>query len=216
MGIAKEIVYRCITALILGIILFGTLLFLPPRYFSLLLGIIGALCALEVYRLLPVKRYAPAVLVVYPLASFLLLMYLNHTARSLLLFSFIAVFIFDTGAYMIGSLIGRHKIAPMVSPKKSWEGFFGGYASLFVFMIILARLHNSSLSMTTIAMLAFTLSFMATVGDLGESYLKRKAGVKDSGNLLPGHGGFLDRFDAIIAVAPFVYCVRELLILLFL
>lgn len=106
----------------------------------------------------------------------------------------------DTGAYFAGRAIGGPKLAPLISPNKTWAGFFGGVATAGIFAALLVI----GFGLPVILALATPfLAMLAQVGDLFESHLKRCAGVKDSGNLLPGHGGILDRLDGLVAVAPF-------------
>jgi phosphatidate cytidylyltransferase len=106
----------------------------------------------------------------------------------------------DTGAYFAGRAIGGPKLAPLISPNKTWAGFFGGVATAGAFAALLVI----GFGLPVILALATPfLAMLAQVGDLFESHLKRCAGVKDSGNLLPGHGGILDRLDGLVAVAPF-------------
>lgn len=109
----------------------------------------------------------------------------------------------DTFAYFAGSLFGRHKIAPEISPKKSWEGFAGGLLFALATAYVLSR-YYFSLNVIQWMMIASLVVVFGTIGDFFESWIKRKAGVKDSGSLMPGHGGFLDRFDALIFCLPFV------------
>ena len=110
----------------------------------------------------------------------------------------------DTGAYFVGSLIGKHKLFERISPGKTWEGSFGGvlFALLTAWGIsFIFRQLNVTQWMT----LAIIIVISGTLGDLVESMLKRSLGIKDSGNILPGHGGLLDRFDAVLLSAPFVF-----------
>jgi len=109
----------------------------------------------------------------------------------------------DTFAYFTGSLIGITKILPSVSPKKSWEGFIGGSVFAILTGWILSK-YFTQLNVYQWISVAIIISVTGTIGDFFESFIKRKAEVKDSGNLLPGHGGFLDRFDALIFCLPFV------------
>ena len=109
----------------------------------------------------------------------------------------------DVFAYLVGMSIGRHPLFERLSPKKSWEGFFGGLAGAVVAGIVAARLLDES--MWAWAGLALIASVTGVLGDLVESMFKRAAGVKDSGSIIPGHGGWLDRFDALILSAPFVF-----------
>lgn len=123
---------------------------------------------------------------------------------------FILLWAGDTGAYLIGISFGRHRLMERISPKKSWEGFIGGV----LFSAAVAWLLSGWLGVVNTIqwiILSVIISIAGTYGDLIESMLKRSAGVKDSGNIMPGHGGFLDRFDSAIISFPLVY----LFILLF-
>ena len=124
----------------------------------------------------------------------------------------LAVFIFlwssDTGAYVFGSLLGKHRLFPRISPKKSWEGSVGGAVTAVVASQIIASFVpfaetlSETLSRLLWAGLAVVVVVFGTWGDLVESLLKRKVGIKDSGNILPGHGGMLDRFDSALLAIP--------------
>ena len=123
---------------------------------------------------------------------------------SLILLMFILTWTFDTFAYLFGVCFGKTKIMPSVSPKKSWEGFAGG----FVFTVIASFISthyllevDNSIALT----MSLFIPFTATLGDFTESYYKRQAGVKDSGNFIPGHGGMLDRMDAFMITIPVLY-----------
>ena len=109
----------------------------------------------------------------------------------------------DTGAFAVGKTIGKHKLAKEVSPKKTWEGFFGGVVLGSIVGVVIGYLMELPASDWRGWMLA-TLAAIAgsVIGDLAESMFKRQAGVKDSGVLLPGHGGFLDRLDSLSAAFP--------------
>ena len=116
----------------------------------------------------------------------------------------------DTFAYLTGVLIGKHPLAPKISPKKSWEGFFGGLifaaiGSSLAFYYLLDRHPIIGAVAGLLGVLA------ATVGDLIESAIKRDLSLKDMGNLLPGHGGMLDRLDSVLITAPVIWCAIELL-----
>lgn len=110
----------------------------------------------------------------------------------------------DTGAYLVGSALGRHPLFERISPKKTWEGFAGG----LVLTMIVAQLLPGWLGVTGTAgwmIIALIVSVAGTLGDLLESMLKRSLGLKDSGTVMPGHGGFLDRFDSVVVAFPLVY-----------
>jgi len=124
----------------------------------------------------------------------------------ILLGMFVLIWLNDTGAFVIGSMIGSKKLFERLSPKKSWEGFFGGMVFCVIGGVVYyycARTHlPTMLSAVDMGIFGAVVSVVATWGDLFESMLKRAAGVKDSGNLLPGHGGVLDRIDSLLFVAP--------------
>jgi phosphatidate cytidylyltransferase len=115
----------------------------------------------------------------------------------------------DTGAYFIGRARGKHKLASAISPAKTWEGAIGGLISAILAAIVIAMVLNLISPFTfkywQIILLGFLVSIFAQIGDLVESLLKRNTGAKESGNLLPGHGGILDRFDSLIFVGAVVY-----------
>lgn len=134
----------------------------------------------------------------------------------LLLAMFIMIWCNDTGAYIIGSKFGQHgryRLFPRISPKKSWEGFFGGVAFSVASAIIMTKLFPETYTLTTVSMigLAIVVSVFATWGDLAESLIKRTLGVKDSGNFMPGHGGILDRIDSLLLVVPAMLCYLMIL-----
>jgi phosphatidate cytidylyltransferase len=139
-----------------------------------------------------------------PLASLVLLRDMDDGARWVLL-GLLATFAVDTGAYATGKLIGRHKMAPSISPGKTWEGAAGGYVAGAAAAAGLHGLLDLPGSATEVAFLALVLPPIAMVGDLWESFLKRRMGIKDASGFIPGHGGFLDRLDSILFVIPLVY-----------
>lgn len=119
---------------------------------------------------------------------------------------FIMAFFSDTGAYFIGVLFGKHKMAPLVSPKKSWEGFFGGIAvavlGMGLYGVILQQVCGWEINHIVMAVYGILGALGGVFGDLSLSVIKRQTGVKDYGNLIPGHGGILDRFDSVLITAP--------------
>ena len=124
---------------------------------------------------------------------------------------FIFVWLDDTGAYLVGSLIGKRKLFERISPKKSWEGFFGGLILVLASSQAFAWFAPEISRMNWLG-LAATVVLFGTWGDLIESLLKRTLGVKDSGNVLPGHGGMLDRFDSVMLAVPASYIYIDLFI----
>jgi phosphatidate cytidylyltransferase len=134
--------------------------------------------------------------------------------RNWVYLAMLTTFANDTGAYFIGRARGKHKLAPAISPAKTWEGAIGGLVSAILAAIVVAmvlKLISVELGAPfafgywQIIILGFLVGLFAQLGDLVESLLKRKMGVKESGNLLPGHGGVLDRFDSLIFVGAVVY-----------
>ncbi len=117
---------------------------------------------------------------------------------------FVIVWSSDIFAYLTGSMFGKHRLFERISPKKSWEGSIGGLVFALLAAYVLS-LFFTELSLTRWLILAVIIVITGTLGDLSESFLKRKAGVKDSGNIFPGHGGVLDRFDATLFAVPFVF-----------
>lgn len=109
----------------------------------------------------------------------------------------------DTFAYLCGSMFGKHPLYKAISPKKSWEGSIGGFGFALIAAYVIS-IYSPQLDTWHWIMIAFIVTVFGTIGDLTESLLKRKAGVKDSGKILPGHGGILDRFDSLFFIAPIV------------
>ena len=127
------------------------------------------------------------------------------THPHMLLALFIMIWVNDTGAFLVGCSIGKHRLFERISPKKSWEGFFGGMLFCVGFGLLCHFVFNNffpAIGLWQWIVLAVIVSIAATLGDLVESLIKRTAGVKDSGNIIPGHGGLLDRIDSLLLVAP--------------
>lgn len=141
---------------------------------------------------------------------FVALVELQGRSPWLVLAAMAVVWIADTAAYFSGRALGRRKLAPEVSPGKTWEGVYGALVAVAIYAAALVPLAGAAgfgarVDATTVALwiaLALALAGVSVVGDLFESLLKRQAGVKDSGSLLPGHGGVLDRTDALLAAMP--------------
>jgi phosphatidate cytidylyltransferase len=123
----------------------------------------------------------------------------------LVLFPLVLTWICDTFAYMVGSQFGGPKMAPVLSPNKTWSGAVGGAVSAIVAAGLLGQVLNRlgwRFALVELLVLGLAVGIVAQVGDVAESLLKREAGVKDSSNLLPGHGGILDRLDSLYFVIP--------------
>lgn len=210
---------RVITSLMLGIIFWTLFAYLPPIYFSIILGLIlGLIIIFEWKNFFNIEKLSFwLILPFYPILPFALLIAMNQNPayHSLLFILFIIVFSFDTGSYCIGNIMGFHKLAPAISPGKTWEGVLGGWIFACIGLYLVLWELGKSASFTKIALFSFFVCILSLVGDLFESWLKRRAGIKDSGNLLPGHGGFLDRFDGILFAVFFFYMFRNYIIGLF-
>jgi phosphatidate cytidylyltransferase len=128
-----------------------------------------------------------------------------HEGIFLVFFLFAVTWANDIAAYYSGTLWGRHHMAPVISPKKTWEGAFGGLIGSLAAACVCRAWFLPSLSLRDALMVGFLLGVAAPLGDLCESMLKRSAGVKDSGALIPGHGGLLDRIDSLIFTTPAFY-----------
>jgi phosphatidate cytidylyltransferase len=196
--------------------------FLPKEYFLIILPLMLLIMISELYR----KQDKPfdslahtffaIIYIALPLSLFPFSAFSRNGLNSLvqhgtMVFSpgiivgfFLLLWANDTGAYIIGITLGKHRLMERISPKKSWEGFFGG----LVIAILAAWLLSGWLGvLDTIGWIltAVIISIAGTYGDLVESMLKRSMGVKDSGSVMPGHGGFLDRFDSSFISFPLVY-----------
>lgn len=141
--------------------------------------------------------------IVYIAIPLMVLSYAAMLSYRFILTTFVLIWINDTGAYLSGCTFGRTKLCERLSPKKTWEGFIGGLV-LSVVAGYFSHIYLNDPHMTGVAMAIYgaIVSIVSTFGDLFESMIKRTVGVKDSGNIIPGHGGILDRIDSLLAVAP--------------
>lgn len=132
---------------------------------------------------------------------------MSISAPRLLLGMFVFIWAYDTGAYCVGMLLGRHRLFERISPKKSWEGVIGGFILCVAVAYATYYWFDEFFQvpdLTTWVGLSVVVAVFSTFGDLVESLIKRNVGVKDSGHILPGHGGILDRIDSLLLVAPAV------------
>jgi phosphatidate cytidylyltransferase len=128
---------------------------------------------------------------------------MNHeSGQWLLLLAIVIIALADVGGFFAGKYFGKHKLAPIVSPGKTWEGFFGGLVLQAVLVGSLVWFLSDEMSLLSLSLLVFPVGLYSVLGDLFESMIKRHSGVKDSGHLLPGHGGVLDRIDGVMAALP--------------
>jgi phosphatidate cytidylyltransferase len=135
----------------------------------------------------------------------------NQYIPSIIIGIFILIWTNDTFAYVVGKSIGKHKLFERISPKKTIEGFVGGLVFAIIASVLIAK-YSGVMSVFIWVITAFVVSLFGTIGDLIESKFKRIANVKDSGNIMPGHGGVLDRLDSIIFVAPFLFLFYKIIV----
>ena len=135
----------------------------------------------------------------------------NQQGLKITIWMFLTIWSLDSFAYFFGKKFGKIKLAPVISPKKTYEGAILGSAGALLVSIIIYRFSHtnssSSFSLESFVIFSIITIILAQLGDLSESYIKRKCEVKDSGTIIPGHGGFFDRFDSFLIVAPFVYII---------
>lgn len=145
------------------------------------------------------------VLIPYMLSAVLRILCMEH-GRFYILIPFIAAFLSDIGAYFVGVFMGKHPLCPTISPKKTLEGFVGGIVSavlgMLIYGIVLQLAFDFTVNYLYVLIYGVLGSLVGVIGDLSFSVIKRQVGIKDYGNLFPGHGGVLDRFDSVIVVAP--------------
>lgn len=184
---------------------------LSPRYYVVIFPLISCIYMINLYKKSerkPFTNIAFTFLGIFyigtPFALLNFVVYAHHRYNfEMILGLLLILWASDTGAYFSGTLFGRRKLFERISPKKSWEGFLGGAILAMVFVFGLSRfLHSLSLQQWVIVGLLIIVG--GTFGDLIESLLKRSIEIKDSGDSLPGHGGFLDRFDGLLISAPFI------------
>lgn len=134
----------------------------------------------------------------------------HHTGAWWLLYVMLLVWGADSGAYLFGKLFGKHKLAPKVSPGKTWEGLIGGLLTSALISWLFGRYVPLNVVPATLLMCSVIAALASVLGDLTESMFKREAGIKDSGSLIPGHGGILDRIDSLTAAVPVFACLMLL------
>lgn len=180
-------------------------------WYDVLVGLAAALAFGEWRRLTGGWRRPGWMLggLVYVGGPVVALLWLRHDAEwglATILWLFATVAAIDTGAYFAGKLVGGPKLAPLISPNKTWAGLGGGMAAAGVCGLIAATILGTDI--LTAVVFSVVLAPVAQIGDIGESAVKRYFGVKDSGSILPGHGGILDRIDGLVVAAAFVAAVR--------
>jgi len=198
---------RILTAIIALPIVIWIVLKAPFFIFCSFVFLVGILASLAYGHQPELTSFLPAISLslFYPnvLLGYVFLFIILPQGRLLLLWTLFITFVVDTGAFYAGRKFGRHKLYPAVSPKKSWEGLIGGITSALILGGISAIW--LPVGFFKILSLSFTLAIVSQIGDFFESVLKRQAEAKDSGWLLPGHGGILDRIDGILFALPLSY-----------
>ena len=184
-------------------------LFVPGRALLVLtllalLALILSLGAAEVANVLP---QAAAILfgVVYIFGAWRCAIALHGISPHWLFFALVLNWIGDSAAYYVGRAIGKHRLAPVLSPKKSWEGAIASVVASLMFALVYLTYFKLPIALWEIVALAVLANVAGQLGDLCESAIKRGAGVKDSGSTLPGHGGWLDRLDSSLFALPMIY-----------
>jgi phosphatidate cytidylyltransferase len=146
-----------------------------------------------------------ATLIISVFLSYAILLKQLNLGTELLTTTIFGVFAFDTGAYVFGTIFGKNKMAPSISPGKTWEGAIFGTIISVATVLACSSILSVGLDILIVVMLGIIVVLLGQTGDLLESYFKRKMKSKDSSRLLPGHGGVLDRIDSIVIVLPAVY-----------
>lgn len=213
---SKMTQYKLYYLFAIGGILISILFFLsqlPPNnliYLALGCFVYNILLLLNLFKNISFHKYHKkhSHFLLYITLPFILLLslpkFINPAKYELVLAIFIMIWCNDTFAYLIGKSIGKHKLLERVSPKKTIEGLIGGIVFTILASIIISQFYTF-FNVTLWIISALIISIFGTLGDLVESKFKREAGVKDSGNIMPGHGGILDRLDSVIFVIPFLY-----------
>jgi len=232
----RDLPRRTVTAVLYGVIVIAAV-FAPPPVYALVLIIATLLSLAELYGLRGAGMWAAAqslVLVIGIISLFILGMdatfpvgllaigrniftafgygpvtqlVFAHDVRLWLILAIGGTWAADVAAYLVGSGFGQHRIAPRISPSKTWEGTLAGFIVGGIAVVALTYLLGPSLAPYQsggVLITAIGIGPVAFAGDLLESWVKRRAGVKDSGTMLPGHGGMLDRIDSLLTVAPLV------------
>jgi len=212
-----------INGYIISVLLSSTFIFLDnTNYNTLYLFVLpfSIFLIVDLFKNKPIENHSNfnkyVHLVGYIVLPFLIisqLPYSNEVYTPLLLLSiFIMIWCNDTFAYICGKLLGKHKLYEKISPKKTIEGFIGGLIFTQIASLILFKYTEIQASLTFWLVMGLSISIIGTIGDLVESKYKRQAGIKDSGSIMPGHGGVLDRLDSILFAAPFLFLIYKIII----
>jgi phosphatidate cytidylyltransferase len=205
----RGLLTRVLSALVLAPLLLAALWFGFP-WIDLLVALLAPLMATEWIRLTPGRPFARTLGLIYVIGALIALLWLRHQpalGRETVLWLVICVWATDIAGYFTGSVIGGAKLAPRISPGKTWSGFIGAMMAAAVVSAGFGALIGEGRPLM-LAVVGAVLAIVSQIGDLLESHAKRRASVKDSGRLIPGHGGLLDRLDGFIAVLVAVALAR--------
>lgn len=194
-----SLVQRALTAMVLSALTIFCYTHVPTEIITSILGLIGCYVLLIEWPQFNRLYLTP----VYPIIGMVSILILNQKTPYLP-YILILVVATDTVAYLVGRSFGKIHLAPSISPKKTWEGFVAGLLAGCVVGLSTAQYFNLQVSIK-LMLFVFIISISATIGDLFESYLKRRSHLKDTGTILPGHGGILDRIDSLLFAAPVGY-----------
>jgi len=205
----RGLLLRILSAVVLGPLLLAAVWFGFP-WIDLVAALVAPLLVRELSRLTVGRPVVRLSAFVYVLAAVVALLWLRHQpemGRETVIWMLACTWATDIGAYFVGASAGGPKLAPRISPSKTWSGLIGGMAWAAVASAATGLAFGLG-STFSLAAIGAVLAIVAQLGDLAESALKRSAGVKDSGGLIPGHGGLLDRVDGLLAVLVMVALVR--------
>jgi phosphatidate cytidylyltransferase len=221
-GIEPQVWSGLAVSVIFFLSIFGYVIgFLPPYLVFSVIPMLFIIFIVELYR----KKPFPIANIACTLTGFLYIAFpmglsnllafpLNsgrHVFYPWILFGVtITLWLYDSGAYLVGSALGKHRLFERISPKKSWEGVIGGGITAMLAGVLNAWLFQS-IELVIWLVISFLVIVSGTYGDLVESMMKRSLGIKDTGNLLPGHGGFLDRLDSFVFTVPMVVALLYLM-----
>ncbi|MEE3420786.1 MAG: phosphatidate cytidylyltransferase [Lachnospiraceae bacterium] len=207
------------TAAYIGVIAYYLVLLIDRRDLLLPVLALGTMLVLAVYVVNFPKYHAdhviPTIFAIFYLGVMLSFMYQSRCGEDgihVMWLIYISAWGADTMAYFTGRACGKHKMAPVLSPKKTVEGLIGGIAGAGLFGILFSLLFNGGENLVAYFIICLCGGCISVFGDLAASAIKRDKGIKDYGNLIPGHGGILDRFDSILFTAPVIYFLQLLLI----
>ncbi len=198
----SEICTRILTGIISGGLFLGAYIYFPLLFSVILLLVLCFILFLEwPYLVRPGSLTFWLFTPLYPILPVFCLLYLQWSYRGvneiIPLYPFLIGWVSDTSSYFLGKFLGYHKICPRISPGKTWEGLVGGVLGVITLNFVLLK----SSGILFIVLTSVLLSTVAFLGDIFVSYLKRRSKIKDTGIILPGHGGLLDRFDSVFFVA---------------